>query len=497
MSNSARVGRPAPDFEMDCTDRSGRAWSAKLRDFADQWLLLIFYPRDFSFVCPTELTAFSAHISDFRNRNCQLLGVSADPVTLHAEWLSTNPELGGLGPLQFPLASDPQGKAAASFGVWDDEKQVSTRGLFIIDPRGTLQYAAVHNLNVGRNADEVLRVLDALQSGGLCPANWTQADGTLNLEQLLQPGRVLGHYRIRAKLGQGASGSVFAALDLHLQRMVAVKVLFHRPTEARDRLFEEARAAARLSHPNVCTIYAVEELEGLPVLVMEYLDGAPLSEVLAATPGPDLIRTLAAQTAAGLAAAHRSNLIHGDLKPANIFVTRDNVAKILDFGLAHWHIRDWIDDDAKPTLREDIARAESDRSALDPEATLLRADEAIPVDGEHADVTDTRTLKRRRGTGLTGTPAYMSPEQAAAQQTVPASDVFSFGLILYEMLTGRRALRDTKLLVLLKRLRTEDFAATLAVEVEPAYRELLGKMLVRDPALRLSMAEVVSLLAPG
>lgn len=489
MTMSARVGGPAPEFDLACTDRSGRIWSTQLSDFAGQWVLLLFYPRDFSFVCPTELTAFSARLGDFHQRNCQVLGVSVDPVTLHAEWLNTRPELGGLGPLQYPLASDPDGKVATQFGVWDAEGKVSLRGLFLIDPRGILQYATVHNFNVGRNTDEVLRVLDALQTGGLCPASWAQSDGTLNLQQLLQPGRVLGHYRIHAQLGQGASGAVFAALDMHLERTVALKVLFHRPTEARDRLFAEARAAAQLSHPNVCTIYSVEELDGLPVLVMEYLKGQPLSELLTKGARPELVRTLAAQTAAGLAAAHRIQVVHGDLKPANIFVTEDAVAKILDFGLARWHISDW--QPAPESPEESAASGAFDVAGGDPGATQP------PRSGENdaVEIADTRTRKGKRGTGLTGTPAYMSPEQAAALPTTPASDVFSFGLIFYEILTGQRALREAKLLPLLRRLRTEDFASTLTAEVEPRFRDVLRKMLERDPAQRLSMTEVALLLA--
>src|ERR1700754_2245921 len=104
------IGQPAPDFELHAVsfdDRDGR--HVGLSTFANRWLMLLFYPRDFSFVCPTELTAFSARISEFHKRNCRLLGISVDTVELHREWLTTPPEQGGLGPLQFPLASDPEG----------------------------------------------------------------------------------------------------------------------------------------------------------------------------------------------------------------------------------------------------------------------------------------------------------------------------------------------------------------------------------------------------
>ena len=222
----AKVGEAAPEFALACADaRDQDRQAVRSSDYAGRWAILVFYPRDFSFVCPTELTSFSARWLDFRQRGCELLGVSVDSVELHREWLGTPPTEGGLGPLQFPLASDPNGAMARAYGVWVDQKQVCTRGLFIIDPDGILQYAVVHNLNVGRSPDEVLRVLDALQTGGLCPASWTSADGTIDAERALQPGRILGHYRIRQKLGGGTFGTVFAAWDLRLERTVALKVL--------------------------------------------------------------------------------------------------------------------------------------------------------------------------------------------------------------------------------------------------------------------------------
>jgi peroxiredoxin (alkyl hydroperoxide reductase subunit C) len=159
----AKVGQAAPEFSLACVDARDRdRQSIGLGDCAGRWAVLIFYPRDFSFVCPTELTSFSSRWEDFRARGCELLGISVDSIALHREWLSTPPGAGGLGPLRFPLASDPDGAAARAYGVWVDEKRVSTRGLFIIDPAGILQYAVVHNLNVGRSPEEVLRVLDAL-----------------------------------------------------------------------------------------------------------------------------------------------------------------------------------------------------------------------------------------------------------------------------------------------------------------------------------------------
>src|SRR5690606_22936061 len=99
-------------------------------DYTGEWLILLFYPRDFSFVCPTELVAFSAQAGEFAKRGCKVLGVSVDSLALHREWLETPRENGGLGPLQFPLASDANGRAARAYGVWDSDKNIAQRGLF-------------------------------------------------------------------------------------------------------------------------------------------------------------------------------------------------------------------------------------------------------------------------------------------------------------------------------------------------------------------------------
>ena len=333
--STLRVGHAAPDFTLECISLDqDHARTVSLDDYRGRWLMLFFYPRDFTFVCPTELTVFSATIDDFEQRDCDIVAISVDSIELHGEWISTPASKGGLGPLQFPLGSDPDGNLAKAYGVWIPEKEVSTRGMFLIDPEGVLQYSVIHSLSVGRTPEEVLRVLDALRTGGLCPASWTSADGTIDLEGALAPGRILGHYRIRKRRGSGAFGSVFAAWDMRLERTVALKVLRRNLLESREATVNEARAAARLNHPSVCGVHAVEEEDGVPIIVMEYLDGQPLSSEIAEKIPPERAVTLASQIAAGLAAAHDQQVVHGDLKPANIMVTRDGRAKILDFGLA-------------------------------------------------------------------------------------------------------------------------------------------------------------------
>jgi len=496
----ARVGEAAPEFALACVDaRDGARWAIRRDESAGRWLALVFYPRDFSFVCPTELTSFSARWRDFAERKCDLLGISVDPVELHREWLRTPPSEGGLGPLQFPLASDPDGATARAYGVWVEAKQVSARGLFLIDPDGILQYAVVHNLNVGRTPDEVLRVLDALQTGGLCPASWTSADGTIDPERALQPGRILGHYRIRQKLGSGTFGTVFAAWDLRLERMVALKVLKRHVFESRDAVLAEARTAAKVNVPNVCTIYAVEEEDGLPLIAMEYLEGRTLSHVMAEPLSRDAARTIAMQIASGLVAAHAQQVVHGDLKPANVMVGSDGVAKILDFGLV-----------GPPQASREVS-PESNRDG--PSATprgdptnLAQADETLAYGDFGSAEAASKTEQPPRvhapeplpfpvAGRIRGTPAYMSPEQAAGHRPTPASDVFAFGLMWFEMLTGRKAHPEMSLGRLLARLRTEELAPSLIAEVDPPARDLLAAMLARDAARRPGMSEVLQWLA--
>jgi alkyl hydroperoxide reductase subunit AhpC/tRNA A-37 threonylcarbamoyl transferase component Bud32 len=477
---AAKVGHPAPDFRLDCisvTDRHPQ--SISLQDYAGRWLMLIFYPRDFSFVCPTELTAFSARLPDFHHRNCDLLGISVDSIDLHREWLTTPPADGGLGPLQFPLASDSEGSVARPYGVWVEEKQVSTRGLFIIDPEGVLQYAVLHNLSVGRSPEEVLRVLNALQTGGLCPASWTMADGTIDPEKALKPGRVLGHYRIRRRVGGGSSGTVFAALDLRLERLVALKVLNRNVFESREAVLAESRTAARLNHPNICTVYAVEEEDGLPVIAMEFLDGRPLSDVITEGLSSDQTQSLALQIASGLAAAHAQNVVHGDLKPANIIITSDTIARIVDFGLA------------RPEHHEE-GSAHADSPAL-PDSTAAIAD-TVSISADADATMEWNSPDDANTSSIRGTPAYMAPEQAMGQTPTTASDVFSYGLTLFEMSTGRAPHRGRSVVDLLMKLQHANMADDLVEQVDEAYRPLLASTFAHAPQDRPSMQEVLDRL---
>jgi alkyl hydroperoxide reductase subunit AhpC len=422
-----------------------------LADYRDRWLGLLFYPRDFSLVCPTELTALSGRITEFQARECDLLGVSTDAVATHEQWLALPRGQGGLGGLSFPLAADEDGTACRAYGVFLPRQHAALRGLFLIDPNGVLQYQAVHNLSVGRRTEEVLRVLDALQTGGLCPEGWVPGQAALDPASTLGPGSVVVGYRIEAALGSGSFGTVFRARDLTLQRPVALKVLSTAGATPAGALLEEARAAAALLHPNICTVFAADMSEGLPMIVMEYVDGRPLSQLLEGGPlPPGQAAAVARQVALGLAAAHAHGVVHADVKPANIMVTPDGTAKVMDFGLAR----------------------------RDPRA--LAAATAVLASGGSR--------------GLSGTPCYMSPEQAHGAALTPASDVFSLGLVLYEMLTGRRAIPGDNVLEVLRRVDDLD-AERCARAVPEPFAGVLRQALVRDPAQRgLTMARIAELL---
>lgn len=173
---TARIGTPAPQFRMPSTrNLETLKDDVSLHDYQGKWLVLFFYPLDFTFVCPTEITAISDKVEDFRAAGAEVLGVSTDSVHSHRAWIND-----GLGPIQFPLASDFSKETARAYGVLVEDEGIALRGLFIIDPEGVLRYSVIHDLNVGRSVDETLRVLQALQTGGLCPANWKPGQKTLN-----------------------------------------------------------------------------------------------------------------------------------------------------------------------------------------------------------------------------------------------------------------------------------------------------------------------------
>lgn len=169
------VGMKAPHFNMATVKGDGSDFGrVSLDDYKGKWLVLFFYPLDFTFVCPTEITAYSKHYDKFKELGAEVLGVSVDSEHSHKAWINSS-----LGKLNFPLASDMTKSVSRDYGVLVEEAGIALRGLFIIDPEGNVKYSVVHDLNVGRSVDETVRVLKALQTGGLCPIDWNEGDDLL------------------------------------------------------------------------------------------------------------------------------------------------------------------------------------------------------------------------------------------------------------------------------------------------------------------------------
>ena len=172
-----QVGQKAPDFKADAV--VGKEFKqVSLSDYKGKYVVLFFYPLDFTFVCPTEITAFSDKAAEFEKNNAQVLGVSVDSKFSHLAWVEQPRSEGGLGDIQFPLVSDLTKEISRNYNVLIEAAGISLRGVFIIDPQGVLKVAMVNNNNIGRNVDEVLRLVQAdifceSHAGEVCPAGWT------------------------------------------------------------------------------------------------------------------------------------------------------------------------------------------------------------------------------------------------------------------------------------------------------------------------------------
>lgn len=184
MVECLRVGTAAPDFTaMAVYDQEFK--EIKLSDYRGQYVVLFFYPLDFTFVCPTEITAFSDRYDSFKSINTEVLGVSVDSQFSHLAWIQTDRKSGGVGDLHYPLVADLKKEISTAYNVLDPEAGVALRGLFIIDKDGVIQHATINNLAFGRSVDETLRVLQAIQHvqtnpDEVCPAGWQPGDVTMN-----------------------------------------------------------------------------------------------------------------------------------------------------------------------------------------------------------------------------------------------------------------------------------------------------------------------------
>jgi alkyl hydroperoxide reductase subunit AhpC len=172
----AKVGQPAPAFTLASTKGATSAANLgapiSLSDYKGKWLVLFFYPLDFTFVCPTEILALSDRLEDFKLIGAEVLGASTDSVFSHFAWINTPIDKNGIEGLKYPLVADYKKEIAEAYGVLDEADGKAQRGLFIIDPEGVLKYVTITADNIGRSVDETLRVLQALQTGGLCAADW-------------------------------------------------------------------------------------------------------------------------------------------------------------------------------------------------------------------------------------------------------------------------------------------------------------------------------------
>jgi eukaryotic-like serine/threonine-protein kinase len=273
--------------------------------------------------------------------------------------------------------------------------------------------------------------------------------------------RTIAHFRILEKLGAGGMGEVYKARDTRLDRAVALKFLpgnMQQDSQALERFRREAQAASALNHPGICTIYDIGEQDHQPFIAMEYIDGETLRAHILGHPLPlEEILDLSMQIADALDVAHAEGIIHRDIKPSNVFVTKRGQAKVLDFGLAKLVAKDVLQ----------LTSGDSSSKALQDEVSVVGF--------------------------ISGTPAYMSPEQVRGDDLDARADIFALGLLIYEMATGRQAFggKATGAVIEAILTRPPTSARTLNPEIPVRLEEIINKCLEKDKNLRYETAGAV------
>ncbi|HEY4837523.1 MAG TPA: serine/threonine-protein kinase, partial [Candidatus Acidoferrales bacterium] len=278
-------------------------------------------------------------------------------------------------------------------------------------------------------------------------------------------GKEIGHYRITARLGDGGMGVVYKAEDSRLGRNVALKFLpddLARDPNALERFTREARAASALDHPNICTIYEIGEADGITFIAMQFLEGATLKQLIGTQPMTlDQILDIGTQIADALDAAHVKGIIHRDIKPANIFVDTRNRVKLLDFGLAK--------------------QTGADRGATVASNATIASDATV--------LNDTDSNLTSPGTAV-GTVAYMSPEQALGKPLDLRTDLFSFGVVLYQMSTGSAPFSGQTTAAIFDAIlhRAPTAPVRLNPDMPAGLERIIDKLLEKDPEMRYQSA---------
>ena len=297
-----------------------------------------------------------------------------------------------------------------------------------------------------------------MQSVGLCPAERTAKDAIV-LQDAIRPKQVLGNYEIKSELGNGAFGSVFLAHDTMLQRSVALKVLKNDDPNQVESLVKEARAAAALSHPNVCAIHSVDQSNGGDMIVMEFVEGESLQARLQSGKlSVDLAAKILFQIASAMALSHETGIVHGDLKPANVMLTSSDDVKIMDFGFA-----------------KQVSSTNWEQETIAKNWASIRTSSG--------------------STGLSGTLGHMAPELTQGKAATHSSDVFALGLVAYEILTGRPAIQGDNLLDVIRCIDSIE-GEVLAADAPEEFADIIRETLVKDVAERkISMADIADQLA--